>query len=90
MSLTEQSWYLDRRVPMAIIAAIILQSAGALVWVGQATQRIKHMEQKTQLIAEVSERIARLEENTSFMRTSLQRVERKIDLLHTAKASRER
>ncbi len=85
MNLTEQSWYLDRRVPLAIVVAIILQSAGVLVWIGQITQRINHIERNTLFVAEIGERIARLEENSSFTRASLQRIERQIDLLHAEK-----
>ncbi len=85
MSLTEQKWNLDRRVPLVFILALIVQSGAALLWVGQITQRINHIEQATGFAADIGERIVRLEANTSFMRATLQRVERKIDLLHAQK-----
>ncbi len=36
----EKSFRLDRRIPVALVAAFVLQTGGALFWAGSAAQRI--------------------------------------------------
>jgi hypothetical protein len=45
MSLTDQIQpLLDKRLPAALVAAFLLQSAGALFWAGSAAERISVLE----------------------------------------------
>ena len=85
MSLAQPRWTLERHVPLALIAAILLQTALALVWAGQMVQRIQYIEARTDFIDRTGERIARLEENVIFMRASLERLEQKLDSFHAKK-----
>ena len=85
MNLTNMNqpyWSLERHIPIALIMAILLQTALALIWAGQMVQRVEYIEARAALIDRTSERIARLEENTLFMRASLERLEQKLDSLH--------
>lgn len=72
-------WHLDKRVPIALIIVILMQTAGALSWAGAATQRLAQVERQTQAQAGWAERTARLEEQSQYMRSSLQRIEDKLD-----------
>ena len=45
MTLTEHIQpLLDKRLPAALVAAFLLQTAGALFWAGQAAERITVLE----------------------------------------------
>lgn len=72
-------WHLDKRVPIALIVVILMQTAGALSWAGAATQRLAQVERQTQAQSSWAERTARLEEQSQHMRSSLQRIEEKLD-----------
>ncbi|PCJ69193.1 MAG: hypothetical protein COA62_11200 [Rhodobiaceae bacterium] len=76
---TGSRWHLDRRVPLALIMAILIQTAGALTWAGAATERINQLERQVTDDGDLGERTARLEEHSVFMRAALERIERKLD-----------
>jgi len=73
---TESRWHLDRRVPLALIMAILIQTAGALTWAGAATERINQLERQVTEGGDLGERT---EEHSVFMRAALERIERKLD-----------
>ncbi len=75
----DSHWHLDKRVPVAIIIALLMQTAGALVWAGAASERLSTLEGSTQPLAQMSERTARLEEQVIYMRATLDRIEDKLD-----------
>ena len=77
----EQRFRLDRRIPVALVFAFVLQTGGALFWAGSAAQRISEVERQTQANATAAERVVRLEEKVSAMHQQLSRIELKIDRL---------
>lgn len=79
--LNGEGWHLDKRVPLALIVAIALQTAGALWWAAASTERLSQLEKIAQSRAGISERTARLEEQLIYVRGSLGRIEQKIDNL---------
>lgn len=74
-----EGWHLDKRVPIAMIVAIIIQSGAGLVWAGAASERLVSLESRSLRTDEVVERTARLEEQSHAMRASLARIEDKLD-----------
>ena len=72
-------WHLDKRVPIALILAILIQTAGALTWAGAATERINQLERQATGGSDLGERAARLEEQVAFTREQLERIEEKLD-----------
>lgn len=72
-------WHLDKRVPIALILALIMQTAGALTWAGAASERINQLERQTQDRNAIGERTARVEEQVRYMRVTLDRIEEKLD-----------
>lgn len=75
----ESGWHLDRRVPLALILAILIQTAGALTWAGAASERINHLERQVTDDSDLAERTARLEVQAAYMRAALARIEDKLD-----------
>jgi len=69
----------DRRVTLALVFAVFVQTAGALVWAGAAGERLSMVEHEVDERRGVAERLARLEAELESVRLQLDRIERKID-----------
>lgn len=70
---------LDRRLPAALVAAFLLQTAGALFWAGSAAERITVLEKTAANNQAAIERVAVLEEQVTTIKQSLDRIEAKLD-----------
>ncbi|MEO9971740.1 MAG: hypothetical protein ABJG15_18230 [Hyphomonadaceae bacterium] len=70
---------IDRRVTLALIFAVLMQTAGALVWAGGAGERLSAVEHEIDERRDVAERLARLETELGSVLMQLDRIERKID-----------
>lgn len=70
---------LDKRFPAALVAAFLLQLAGALFWAGAASQRITTLEQTVVADRAAVARVAVLEEQVSEIKQTLDRIEAKLD-----------
>lgn len=68
----ENHWHLDKRVPIALIVTILMQTAGMGVWVGSIQARVEANERAIMDNADTAERLARIE-------AILERVERRLD-----------
>lgn len=68
-----------RRIPVAVIAALALQTAGALVWAGGAAARIAVLEDRADEQGRVAERLARLEEQSKATRAAVERIELRLE-----------
>ncbi len=68
-----------RRIPVAVIAALALQTAGALVWAGGAAARIAVLEERADDQGRVAERLARLEEQSKATRAAVERIELRLE-----------
>ncbi|MAN60977.1 MAG: hypothetical protein CMI60_03420 [Parvibaculum sp.] len=66
-------------MPIALIVAILIQTAGALTWAGAASERINHLERQVISDDDMGERTARLEVQVAYMRAALTRIEDKLD-----------
>tara|TARA_R110002110_G_scaffold79732_15_gene208104 strand:+ start:3577 stop:3996 length:420 start_codon:yes stop_codon:yes gene_type:complete len=73
------AWRLERRVPVAVILAILIQSAAALLWAGAANERLAALDTRTARIGELVERTARLEEQSKSAAGALARIEAKLE-----------
>ena len=68
-----------RKIPVALVVALGVQTIGGLVWAGGAAARIGALEEKVAEQALVAERLARLEAQGEAMRASLERIERQLE-----------
>lgn len=57
----DASWHLDKKVPIALILAIGLQTAGIVWWGGTMSERVNALERKADNAAPQGERLARVE-----------------------------
>jgi hypothetical protein len=80
MTLTEMVQpVLDRKLPVALVTAFLLQTAGALFWAGSAAERIDTLERTLAADQGAIARVAVLEEQIAIIRQSLDRIENKLD-----------
>jgi DNA-binding HxlR family transcriptional regulator len=68
-----------RKVPVALIVALVMQTIGGLVWGGSAAARIATLEERVGEQRLVAERLARLEEQGLATRTAVDRIERRLE-----------
>lgn len=69
----------DRKLPAALVAAFLLQTAGALFWAGSAAERIAVLERTAAADQGAIARVAVLEEDVRAMKDTLDRIETKLD-----------
>ena len=63
-----------KKIPVAVIAALVVQTIGGLVWAGGAAARIATLEERVGEQRLVAERLARLEEQSLATRAAVERV----------------
>jgi len=69
----------EKRIPAALVAAFLLQTAGALFWAGSAAERIAGLERIVTADQAAIEKVAVLEEQVRTIRETLDRIENKLD-----------
>ena len=70
---------LDKKLPAALVAAFLLQTAGALFWAGSAAERISVLERTVAGDQSAIERVSVLEADMRAMKETLDRIEVKLD-----------
>ena len=55
------AWQLDRKIPVALIMTLLIQTAGFAFWVGQLSIRIDQLELQSQRYLTNGDRLTRLE-----------------------------
>lgn len=68
---SDTKWHLDRRVPISMILAILIQTGGVMWWAASANERLNSLEQKMLLVAPQGDRLTRVEVNIETIKDSL-------------------
>ena len=68
-----------KRIPVALIVALTVQTIGGLVWAGGAAARIATLEDRVTEQRLVAERLARLKEQSLATRSAVDRIERRLE-----------
>lgn len=68
-----------RKAPVALIAALVAQTLGGLVWAGGAAARISTLEERVGEQRLVAERLARLEAQGEATRATVDRIEQRLE-----------
>ncbi len=77
--MTPSRFRFDRQVTLAVVVTVAIQAGGGLIWAGRASARIDDLQRRVESQGETAERLARLEEQVSAMRVTLERVERRLE-----------
>ena len=68
-----------RKIPVALISALVVQTIGGLVWAGGAGARIATLEDRVAEQRLVAERLARLEAQGEATRAAVDRIEHRLE-----------
>ncbi len=74
----DNNWHLDKKVPIALIFTILIQTGVVGVIIGQTLSRVQALESKVEKAESVSERLARLEAASAFQVDTLRRIEARL------------
>ena len=78
----EQPWHLDKRIPIALILAIILQVSGAVYWASKMESRIEANTSRIEVVdrdmSRLSRQIAAMAEASNTQAIQLGRIEEQI------------
>lgn len=70
---------IDKKITLALILALAVESAGVFAWAGAAGERLKDVELRVATLVGLTERIARLEAQLDLASVQLTRIEQKLD-----------
>lgn len=76
-----EPWHLDKKVPIALIATILIQTGAALWWASKLDSRLGVVERHATEISDHPARIVRLEAFRDDLGRRLDRIEAKLDRL---------
>lgn len=71
-------WHLDKRVPIALLLAMLIQTGGAFWWAATISERINNLEKRADASAPQADRLTRVEVKLDGVMDSIGRVERLI------------
>jgi hypothetical protein len=74
MSRDEGQWHLDRKVPLAIIVTLLLQTGAFIWWAAKTDARVDALEMNFTRISPQAERIVRLETKMDAVADSLNEI----------------
>ncbi|WP_421792264.1 hypothetical protein [Hyphobacterium sp.] len=73
------NWRVERTVTLGVVVALVMQTGGALIWAGAASERLNRLEDEAVIHESASERLARLEVQILQAQETLIRIERRLD-----------
>jgi hypothetical protein len=74
----EASWHLDRKVPIALILAIVLQTGGLVWWASSLSERVNALERSRDATAPQGERLTRVEVKIENVQQGIEEIKRLI------------
>jgi hypothetical protein len=74
----DDGWHLDRKIPIAIILTILLQTAGIAWWASSLSERVNTLERRADAAAPQGDRITRLEVNFEMVKEGIIEIKRLI------------
>lgn len=74
----DKHWKLDRRIPIAVIGALVMQMMGAIIWVTELDARVSYVENQSLGNINANEKFARLEERLDAIRQNVDSIKRDV------------
>ena len=89
MEMAREQWHLDKKVPLGIIIALVIQTITfftiAAAWKTSVDVRIERLEETAVDSNKQADRILILEQKFSYIVESLGRIEKKLDIVEGGK-----
>ncbi|MDE2103167.1 MAG: hypothetical protein KGL39_38330 [Patescibacteria group bacterium] len=76
----EKGWYLDRKVPVSIIAAIIFQTFGVIIWATRVDSRVSVLETQNTTQDIRLQRVEDLTSRVAVMESHQNDIVRRLDI----------
>lgn len=74
-------WVVDKRIPLALVITILIQTGGAIWWAASISNRVTSLENTVLNRADQATRIVRVETQVDNLAKGQERIERKLDRL---------
>jgi len=74
--MTTEHWHLDKRVPIAMIFAIIIQTGGAFWWAANISNRVEQLEDDREATKTAIKELTEVKVHLQYMQKSLESIER--------------
>jgi hypothetical protein len=70
---------IEKKMTLAVIFAVVVESSGVLIWAGAASERLKEVELRVAAQAQMADRLARVEVHLEIAAAQLSRIEKKLE-----------
>ena len=70
-----EHWHLDKRVPIALIVTLFVQTATIFWWAATTTERLAAVERRVETTAPYADRLTRVEVKMDYMTELLSRID---------------
>ena len=71
-------WHLDKTVPLAVIIAMFVQTAGFVFWAGALSERVSNLEKQQTSTAPQADRLTRVEVKIENIQEGITEIKRLI------------
>lgn len=71
----DNQWHLDKKVPISLIAAILIQTGGFFWWAATTQEKVSALKERLDAIAPNSDRLTRVEVKVDTLLGSVTRIE---------------
>ncbi len=71
----DNNWHLDKKVPISLIAAILIQTGGFFWWAATTQEKVSALKERLDAIAPNSDRLTRVEVKVDTLLGSVTRIE---------------
>jgi len=73
---SDARWHLDKRVPIALLLAILMQTGTGFWWAATTAERINNLEKRAELTAPQGDRLTRVEVKLETVREGITEIKR--------------
>lgn len=74
----DRQWHLDRKVPIALIATLVIQTGTIIWWASSLSERVNTLERQAVAAAPQSERLTRVEVKIEAINEGITEIKRLI------------
>lgn len=74
----DATWHLDKRVPIALIVAIAIQTGGMIWWASSLSERVNSLERQATMSAPQGDRLTRVEVKIEAVQEGISEIKRLI------------
>lgn len=74
----ENSWHLDKKVPISLIAALVMQTAAFVWWGATTSEKVSVLKERLDAIAPQADRLTRVEVNIESIKDSLTEIKQSL------------